>query len=89
MTQYIALVGSQIEETLSLLRYVVADDRAEFQAVNYEDFDKEKLVTPKLAVFLDYDNSIADQYAMLSSRYRNSKILLNSDNEFLFEELDM
>ena len=87
MKSFFLIIGNRSMDILPILKHVFLDDLVDFIALNYNaDFIRIQ-GQPDLVVFMDFEYRDMDYYALLRDKYKKSKVLLNTDNEFLSEEL--
>ena len=87
MKKHIAVVGNNTDNLLSMLTSVIPDDQAEIKAIKYDAASVKEPLFPDIAVFVDYHHTDNEYYVKIREKYKDKEILINADNEFLFEEL--
>ena len=87
MMKYVAIVGNNTDKLLPMLMYVIPDDQAGIKAINYNESSIEESFDPDIVVFVDYNRIDKEYYLKIREKYKDKFILINADNEYLFEEL--
>ena len=85
MGKLIMIVGEQIDKLHAMIKYAIPEEIAEFRFVKYgESYNK---IDPDIVVFMDFEYKNEVIYRDIRSKFKDKKTILNSDNEYLFEDL--
>ena len=87
MKKHIAIVGNHTDNLLSMLMSVIPEDQAEIKAIRYNEAFMNESFVPDIVVFVDYHRIDNEYYIKIREKYKDKIILINADNDFLFEEL--